>query len=113
MLGTEFLPVNITDLIGITGSMLLVLIPVIGLTVRFAAKPFVEALLRLGVGQAFERQQVGEVASSKELAMLTRRVLELEQELDKLKGQPGRQLAAVADVSSDGSVTTRESRQVR
>lgn len=109
----EFLPIDLTQLIGISMSLLLILIPVIGVTIRFAAKPFVEALIKLGVGQVFDRSGLpSDAASTKDVEMLSRRVLELEQEVTKLKGLPARTapVLAIADVSGDEESRARAER---
>jgi len=41
----ETLPINLTEMVTAVMAMMLALIPVVGLVVRFAAKPVVEALL--------------------------------------------------------------------
>ena len=109
----EFLPIDLAQLIGISMSMLLVLIPVIGATIRFAGKPFVEALLKLGVGQVFDpaRSLPADAASQKDVELLSRRVLELEQELNKLKGRG--QVVAIADVTGDGEAARRAVERIR
>lgn len=113
LLGTEFLPIDLVQLIGISLSMLMLLIPVIGATIRFAGKPFVEALLKLGVGHVFEPRGAFDAGTATEVARLSRRVLELEQEVDKLKGLPARQIVAVADVVGDAHAEPRELKRVR
>lgn len=113
LFAAEFLPIDLTQLVGISMSMLLVLIPVIGATVRFAGKPFVEALLKLGVGHVFEPRGAMDPGTANEVARLSRRVLELEQEVDKLKGLSARQIVAVADVVGDGLAEHPELKRVR
>jgi len=75
-LGVEFLPVNVTELVAAILGLLIPLVVVIGFTIRFAAKPLVEALGKL--------RENG--APAKELEVLNRRVLELEQEVLRLRG---------------------------
>jgi len=75
----EFRPVDLPELVGVFMGMMLVLVPVMGATLRFAAKPLVEALVASGL---FQRTVIAPEADS---ARLERRVLELEQELSKLK----------------------------
>jgi len=110
----EFLPIDLPELIGISLSMLLVLIPVIGATIRFAGKPFVEALLKLGVGNVLDpaRSLPADAASQRDVEMLSRRVLELEQELTKLKGGRG-QMLAIADVTGDVEPERRGVERIR
>lgn len=78
----EFQPINLTELLTALMAMSLILIPITGWTVRFAAKPIVDALLQSGL--LAPRNQVNDT----ELGRLSRRVLELEQELDRRKLEP-------------------------
>jgi hypothetical protein len=73
----QVLPVDVTELVKITLAMLIPLIAVLGFTVRFAAKPLVDALGRL--------RENG--ASTREIEALSRRVLELEQEVLHLRSE--------------------------
>lgn len=43
----QILPINLTDIIAVVMGISIVLIPVIGLTARFALKPVVEAISRV------------------------------------------------------------------
>jgi hypothetical protein len=82
----EFLPVDMTQLVAVVLGCMIPLIFVLGLTMRFAAKPLVEALGKL--------RENG--APARELDMLSRRVLELEQEVLRLRaGQPSGEPAAL------------------
>ncbi|HUM13657.1 MAG TPA: hypothetical protein VLT82_22110 [Myxococcaceae bacterium] len=76
LLGVDFLPVNVTELVAAVLGLMIPLVVVIGFTIRFAAKPLVEALGKL--------RENG--APAKELEVLSRRVLELEQEVLRLRG---------------------------
>ena len=67
----EVMPVELTGLIGTIGGILIVLIPVAGLTARFALKPIVEAISKA-------REVPG---ASREAAILEQRVALLEQQL--------------------------------
>jgi len=89
----EIQPVNLTELFGISLGMLTVLIPLMALALRFSVKPLVETLVHAGVLKASTPQADG--AAPKELARLERRVLELEQEVAKLKGPRRPELVAV------------------
>ena len=81
----EFLPVDMTQLVAVVLGCMIPIILVLGLTMRFAAKPLVEALGKL--------RENG--APARELDVLSRRVLELEQEVLRLRaGQsPGEPVA--------------------
>jgi hypothetical protein len=81
----EFQPVDLKELIGIVGGMLVVLIPVMGATIRFSAKPLIELLTQTGVIGSTAGRSAQEAPSKKEHELLARRVLELEQELSKVK----------------------------
>ena len=71
----EILPVNLTDIVAIVMGMSVVLIPVAGLTVRFALKPLVESLAK-----------VNEVRGVEETVAITeRRVALLEQQLEAME----------------------------
>ena len=78
-LGVEFLPVDVTQLVAVALGCMIPLIFVLGITMRFAAKPLVEALGKL--------RENG--APAKELEVLSRRVLELEQEVLRLRSGQG------------------------
>jgi len=71
----EIQPVDLTALVLGSLGILIVLIPVFGLTVRFAIRPIVEAL-----GRA---KEMG--APARELETLSARVRELEEEILRLK----------------------------
>jgi hypothetical protein len=78
-LGVEFLPVDVTQLVAVALGCMIPLIFVVGITMRFAAKPLVEALGKL--------RENG--APAKEVDVLSRRVLELEQEVLRLRAGQG------------------------
>jgi hypothetical protein len=93
----EFRPVDVKDLIGISVGMLVVLIPVIGLTIRFAAKPLVDSLISAGVLGTPQARAALEGPTRRELELMARRMLELEQEVARLKGGDGLQPVASFD----------------
>lgn len=70
------LPIDIVGLAGVIMGSLIVLIPVAGLTARFAMKPIVESMAKL-------RQSSNQTES---VAMLERRMALLEQEVQNLSG---------------------------
>jgi hypothetical protein len=78
-LGVEFLPVDMTQLVAVVLGCMIPLIFVVGITMRFAAKPLVEALGKL--------RENG--APARDLEVLGRRVLELEQEVLRLRASQG------------------------
>jgi hypothetical protein len=80
----EVLPVDLIALVGVSLSMLLLIIPVLGWTVRLAARPIIDALLHYQTTLLALRGPTGGAAQA-DLERLGRRVLELEQELAKLK----------------------------
>jgi len=71
----HFEPVDLTQLVAASLALMIPLVAVLGFTVRFAAKPLVDALARL--------RENG--APARELEVLSRRVLELEQEVLRLR----------------------------
>ena len=79
VLGVDFLPVDMTQLVAVVLGCMIPLVFVVGLTMRFAAKPLVEALGKL-------RENC---APARELEVLSRRVLELEQEVLRLRAAQG------------------------
>ena len=76
----QILPVDITSVISVIMGISIVLIPVIGLTARFALKPVVEALSRL-----FETR-----GNEESVQMLERRVAFLEAQIEHLEGSVSR-----------------------
>jgi hypothetical protein len=74
------LPIDLTAIIGIVMGMLVVLIPIAGLTARFALKPVVESLARL-----FDSRTVEETVQ-----LTDRRVALLEQQVEVLEGMVDR-----------------------
>ncbi len=76
----QIMPIDLTEVIAIVMGVSIILVPVIGLTARFALKPTVEALVRV-----FERQHTNET-----IQMLERRVNLLEQQVDAVEGSVGR-----------------------
>lgn len=71
----EVLPIDLTAVIAVIMVFSIVLIPIIGLTARFALKPTVEALSKV-----FEKQGMDEA-----LRILERRIALLETETDALQ----------------------------
>jgi uncharacterized protein YlxW (UPF0749 family) len=69
------LPIDITAIVAIVMGMLVVLIPVAGLTARFALKPIVEAIARMREGQSAQQ----------EFSLLQQRVSLLEQQVQNVE----------------------------
>ena len=82
----DLLPVDLTTLLAVFMGISIVLVPVIGMTARFALKPTVEALARL-----FEHRGVENT-----VAILERRMALMEQQMESLDGSVKR-LAEVAE----------------
>ena len=80
----ETLPINLTEMVTAVMAMMVVLIPVVGLVVRFAAKPVVEALLATK----------GEGARPADVDALKMRIEALEHEVKELSGPGQRSLPA-------------------
>jgi hypothetical protein len=70
-------PQLLIPIVAILTGGLIILIPVAGLTARFALKPIVEAVARLRDGQAG--------ASGRELAIMEQRVALLEQQVQSME----------------------------
>jgi cell division protein FtsB len=73
----DTLPVDLTQLVAAIMGSLLVLIPVLGLAVRFAARPLVDALVA----------SRGEGAAPADLGALKMRIEALEHEVKELEGR--------------------------
>jgi hypothetical protein len=76
----EVMPIDLTAIISVVMGISIVLIPVIGLTARFALKPTVEALSRIFEGRGRDET----------VQMLERRVALLEQQVDAVESSVGR-----------------------
>lgn len=70
------MPVDVTGLVATIGGLLIILIPVAGLTARFALKPIVEALFKARESPA----------AARETAMLEKRIALLEQQVRNVEG---------------------------
>ena len=75
------LPIDLTAIVAIVMGMLVVLIPVAGLTARFALKPIVEAIARMRETQTASRE-LGMV--EKRLALLEQQMLNMEGAVDRI-----------------------------
>ena len=82
----QVLPVDLTALLAVFMGISIVLIPIIGITARFALKPTVEALARL-----FEHKGMEDT-----VGILERRMALMEQQMESLDGSVKR-LAEVAE----------------
>lgn len=71
----QILPIDLTAIIAVIMGISIILIPVAGLTARFALKPVVEAL-----GRSFEARDQRETVK-----ILERRVAYLEQQLENVE----------------------------
>lgn len=76
----EMFPIDLTAIVAIVMGMLIVLIPVAGLTARFAFKPIAEAIVRM-------RETQGR---NQEISLLEKRVSLLEQQLNHMETSVGR-----------------------
>ena len=68
-------PIDLTGIVAVVMGLLVVLIPVAGLTARFALKPIAEAVARMREAQGSQR----------ELELMARRVALLEQQLSHVE----------------------------
>lgn len=71
----EVLPIDLTAVIAVVMGSLMVLIPVVGLTARFALKPVVEAMARARSGQS----------TQEEVRLLQQQVALLEQQVQSME----------------------------
>jgi hypothetical protein len=69
-------PINVTEIVAIVMGMLVVLIPVAGITLRFAIKPITESIARMREG-GMDREK---------MELMERRMSLLEQEVHGLEG---------------------------
>ncbi len=89
----EFQPVNLSEVIAAVLVPLIFLVPVLGLTARFAIKPIVEALARL-------RETT---APGRDVELLAMRLREVEEEVIRLKNSDTyRALPASSDAMRSG-----------
>ena len=72
----QVLPIDLTAIVAVFMGVSIVLIPVIGLTARFALKPTVEALSHIFEGRGRDET----------IRILERRVALLEQQMDVMEG---------------------------
>ena len=86
----QILPVDLTAIIAVIMGVSIVLVPVIGLTARFALKPLVESM-----GHFFQGKGVEE-----NVKILERRMALLEQQLDSMDASL-RRLAEVAEFNDE------------
>lgn len=79
--GPEILPINVEGIIAIVMGISIVLIPVAGLTLRFAIKPSVEALAR-----AFEHKGIEDTVSilERRMGLLESQMQSMEDTVDRL-----------------------------
>lgn len=82
----QILPIDLNGLVAVILGISVVLIPVIGLTARYALKPFVETLARF-----FDNRELGETVQ-----ILERRMGLLEHQLDSMDASL-KQLVEVTD----------------
>ena len=76
----QVLPIDLTAVIGVIMGTSIVLIPIIGLTARFALKPTVEAFARVFEGRGTEET----------VQILERRIALLEAQMEALDGSMSR-----------------------
>jgi hypothetical protein len=76
----EVLPIDLTSVIAVIMGTSIILIPIIGLTARFALKPTVEALSRVFEGRGRDEA----------VQILERRVALLEQQVEVMETSVGR-----------------------
>lgn len=77
----EVLPIDLVAVIAVIGGISVVLIPIIGLTARFALKPTVEALSRVFEGRT---QEESVQLLEKRLALMEQQMEAMESSLHRL-----------------------------
>jgi uncharacterized protein (DUF2164 family) len=82
----QILPVDLTSLVSVILGISIVLVPVIGLTARFALKPIVEAM-----GRSFQHKGLEETVQ-----IMDRRMALMEQQIESMDSTV-RRLADVAE----------------
>lgn len=71
----EVMPIDLTAVLGIVLGSLMILIPITGLTLRYALKPIAEAVARMREGESRDR----------ETGLLEQRIALLEQQIGALE----------------------------
>lgn len=74
------LPIDVTSVVAVVMGLMVVLIPVAGLTARFALKPIAEAVARMREAQSTNR----------ELQLVEQRLALMEQQITNLESDVGR-----------------------
>lgn len=97
----QVLPVDLVALISSVLGISIVLVPVIGLTARFALKPTVEAL-----GRFFEHKELDE-----SVHILERRMALMEQQIESL-GASVKRLAEVTEFHNELSAGGRQAERL-
>ncbi len=97
----EILPIDLTALLAVFMGVSIVLIPVIGLTARFALKPTVEALSRF-----FDKK-----GSDEAISILERRMALMEQQLESIESSVHR-LADTAEFDEQLAVPSKSPSQI-
>ncbi|UCC49286.1 MAG: hypothetical protein JSV41_03660 [Gemmatimonadota bacterium] len=77
MQGPPIMPIDVTAVMGVIMGSLVILIPIAGVTLRFAIKPIAEAMARIREGQRADR----------EMALLQQRLDLLEQHLGGMESE--------------------------
>lgn len=73
---TPIEPIDVTGVVAVFMGIMVILIPIAGLTARFALKPIAEAVARMREAQG----------SSRQIGLLEQRITLLEQQLGNLEG---------------------------
>ncbi len=82
----QMLPIDLTALVAVIGGISIVLVPILGITARFALKPTVEAL-----GRFMDRRDLDET-----VGILERRMALMEQQIETMEGSV-RQIAEATE----------------
>ncbi len=82
MQGPPILPIDVTGVVAVFMGTLIVLIPVAGITVRFALKPIAEAIARIKESQGANQEMS---IMAQRLDLLERQLSGVESELHRLR----------------------------
>ena len=78
----QVLPIDVTGVIAVAMGMMVVLIPIAGLTARFALKPIAEAVARMREGQG-SNQQFGLI--EQRLSLLEQQLIGVELDVRRIE----------------------------
>lgn len=75
------LPIDLTAIVAVVMGMLVILIPIAGITARFALKPIADAVARMRESQGSDRELA---IAERRLALLEQQMMNVESELQRI-----------------------------